>query len=256
MPRLTGTRMWRFGVLYVRNIYRDALLATSMSSVLRFFIQSYKSDYGDFIPVRQWIPVCIKPGCMYVLRTCTAYVQPVAPTPSRIIHRHYHQPINRWDYQLPSFRSYKTKNTLVSIDRNVHYIPSPSLLVTPANLKKVIRIVHQLPEGNTLALAFILMFHTFYHQSNFAAGTSAGFDPTRQFFFCLRRTSLHHTNPPPQYQLSPEAYSARMRCSLHYWESAPPKVHLISTCSCFSLMWCDYFMVPQKQDVWFAVVES
>lgn len=78
------------------------------------------------------------------------------------------------------FLSFKVKNALSSIDVNVRYISTPSLAVTPAILKRVVRITRHLSEGPTLVTAFVLMFHTFYRQSNLSARTSAMFDPTRQ----------------------------------------------------------------------------
>lgn len=62
--------------------------------------------------------------------------------------------------------SFKVKNALSSIDVNVRHLPTPSLPVSPAILKHVVRIARRLPEGPTLVAAFVLMFHTFYRQSN------------------------------------------------------------------------------------------
>lgn len=78
------------------------------------------------------------------------------------------------------FMSFKVRNALGSIDMNVRHLPEPSLPVTPAILKRVVRIARRMPEGPTLVAAFVLMFHTFYRQSNMSASTSAMFDPTRQ----------------------------------------------------------------------------
>lgn len=78
------------------------------------------------------------------------------------------------------FESFKVRNALTSIDKNVHHVPTPSLPVTPALLKRIVRVVRAMPNGVSLSAAYILMFHTFYRQSNFAAATSAEFDPSRQ----------------------------------------------------------------------------
>lgn len=59
-------------------------------------------------------------------------------------------------------------------------MPSPSLPVSPALLKRVIRVVCRLPNGPAISAALILMFHSFLRQSNFAASTSTLFDPSRQ----------------------------------------------------------------------------
>lgn len=78
------------------------------------------------------------------------------------------------------FTAFYVKNALVSMDRNIRYTPTPSLPVTPAILKKVVRVTKCLKEGPTLTAAYVLLFHTFYRQSNFAASTSPVFDYTRQ----------------------------------------------------------------------------
>lgn len=78
------------------------------------------------------------------------------------------------------FHAYRVKLALTSIEKNVRHNPEPSLPVSPALLKKVIRVVRRLPEGDTVASALIIMFHTFFRQSNLAAITSVKFDYTRQ----------------------------------------------------------------------------
>lgn len=78
------------------------------------------------------------------------------------------------------FEAFRVKNALKSIDKNVRHQPSPSRPVSPALLKQVIRVVRCLPEGPTLAAAYIILFHTFLRQSNIAAPTSADFDASRQ----------------------------------------------------------------------------
>lgn len=79
------------------------------------------------------------------------------------------------------FESQKVKNALASIDRNVRHTPSPALPVTPAILRRVIKIAQRLQAGATLTVAYVFMFHTFCRVSNFAPVTSAEFDATRQF---------------------------------------------------------------------------
>lgn len=78
------------------------------------------------------------------------------------------------------FRAFYVKNALVSMDRNVRYTPRPSLPVTPAILKRMVRVTNRLREGSTLTAAYVLLFHTFYRQSNIAALSAALFDHTRQ----------------------------------------------------------------------------
>lgn len=77
------------------------------------------------------------------------------------------------------FLSFRVRNALISIDNNVRHIPAPALPVSPVLLKKIVRIVRRLPNGESVAAAIILMFQTFYRQSNFAAATSVAFDPSR-----------------------------------------------------------------------------
>lgn len=78
------------------------------------------------------------------------------------------------------FEAFRVKNAMASIDKNVRHVPSPSLPVSPALLKRVVRVVSRLPNGPAISAALILMFHSFLRQSNFAASTSTLFDPTRQ----------------------------------------------------------------------------
>lgn len=77
------------------------------------------------------------------------------------------------------FLSFKVQNALTSIDNNVRHVPAPALPVSPALLKRIMRLARRLPNGESIAAAFILMFQTFYRQSNFGAATSLAFDPTR-----------------------------------------------------------------------------
>lgn len=77
------------------------------------------------------------------------------------------------------FLSFKVRNALISIDNNVRHTPAPALPVSPALLKRIVRVARRLPNGESVAAAFILMFQTFYRQSNFGAATSLAFDPTR-----------------------------------------------------------------------------
>lgn len=79
-----------------------------------------------------------------------------------------------------SFEAFRVNNALTSIDKNIRHEPSPSRPVSPALLKRIIRIAKRLPEGATLSAAYIILFHTFLRQSNMAAPTSADFDATRQ----------------------------------------------------------------------------
>lgn len=78
------------------------------------------------------------------------------------------------------FEAFRVKNALKSIDKNVRHQPSPSRPVTPAILKRVVRVADRLPEGSTLTAAYIILFHSFLRQSNIAAPTSADFDASRQ----------------------------------------------------------------------------
>lgn len=77
------------------------------------------------------------------------------------------------------FMSFRVRNALISIDNNVRHVPFPALPVSPMLLRRVVRIARRLPNGESAAAAFILMFQTFYRQSNFAAATSLTFDPSR-----------------------------------------------------------------------------
>lgn len=77
------------------------------------------------------------------------------------------------------FYSFKVRNAILSVDKNVRHTPSPSRPVSPGILRRVIQVVRRLPEGTTVAAALILMYHTFYRGSNFAAESSRLFDSTR-----------------------------------------------------------------------------
>lgn len=78
------------------------------------------------------------------------------------------------------FHSFKVRNAMLSVDKNVRHVATPSLPVTPRILRKVVQVVTRMPEGPSLAAALILMYHTFLRGSNFAAESSALFDATRQ----------------------------------------------------------------------------
>lgn len=56
------------------------------------------------------------------------------------------------------FSSFKVRNALVSIDNNVRHVPAPALPVSPALLKRIVRLARRLPNGESTATAFILMF--------------------------------------------------------------------------------------------------
>lgn len=87
---------------------------------------------------------------------------------------------NRMGLDNAVFHSFRVRSALTSIDKNVRYQPTPSLPVTPAILTRVILIVSRLPQGHNLVLAYVLMFHTFFRVSNFAAPSRLLFDHTRQ----------------------------------------------------------------------------
>lgn len=78
------------------------------------------------------------------------------------------------------FEKFRVKNATLSVDKNVRHVPCPALPVSPALLKRIIRVVLRMDNGYTLRAAFVMMYHTFYRQSNFAAPTSTTFDPLRQ----------------------------------------------------------------------------
>lgn len=78
------------------------------------------------------------------------------------------------------FEAFRVKNALLSIDKNVRHVPGQAPPVSPALLRKVIREVNRLPNGPSIAAAFIIMYHTFFRQSNIPAQTTTDFDYTRQ----------------------------------------------------------------------------
>lgn len=78
------------------------------------------------------------------------------------------------------FEAFKVKNALVSINKNVRHSPSPSLPVTPAILRKVIRVAVRLRHGKTVVAAIVLLFYTFFRLSNLSAVTTMEFDADRQ----------------------------------------------------------------------------
>lgn len=79
------------------------------------------------------------------------------------------------------FNTYKVRTALMSIDKNVRHMSSPSLAVTPAILRKVIAVISKLREGTSICAILVLMFHTFCRISNFCAPSVLEFDSTRQF---------------------------------------------------------------------------
>lgn len=78
------------------------------------------------------------------------------------------------------FEAFRVKNAVMSIDKNVRHFPSPAPPVTPALLKKAVRLINRLPNGESVAAALIVMYHTFFRQSNLAAQSTLEFDYTRQ----------------------------------------------------------------------------
>lgn len=79
------------------------------------------------------------------------------------------------------FQSFKVRNAVTAIKKNIRHVPAPSLPVSPGLLRRVVRFVKLLPDGHTIAFAYVLMFHTFCRQSNFSSQTAISFDATRQF---------------------------------------------------------------------------
>lgn len=122
-----------------------------------------------------------------------------------------------------AFHSFKVRNGLLSVDKNVRHTPTPSHPVSPDILKKVVRVVRRLPEGTTLAAALILMYHTFYRGSNFAAETSKGFDPTRQL---TRDDVVLH----PSYLIVNHKWSKSHQSSSHRAATKIPAVPGSSLC--------------------------
>lgn len=78
------------------------------------------------------------------------------------------------------FEAYRVRNAVVSIDKNVRHVPDQAPPVSPALLKKVVRLLYKLPNGESVAAALIIMYHTFFRQSNLAAQSTIDFDHTRQ----------------------------------------------------------------------------
>lgn len=87
---------------------------------------------------------------------------------------------NRMGLDSSPFSRFKVKNALLSIDKNVRHTPLGALPVSPALLKKSVRVIRRLPNGVSIAAAVIIMFHTFHRQSNFSAQSASAFDPSRQ----------------------------------------------------------------------------
>lgn len=144
-------------------------------SVLRAFV-TFLTNHGiSFFNVTDEI-VCIY--CEYCLQT--------VKSPATI--QNYVGALTtcyrRMGLDITPFQSYKVKNAILGIKKNVRHVPAPALPVTPAILRRVVRLVNHLPDGETLSFAFILMFHSFCRQSNFSSPTVSTFDPSRQF---LRR---------------------------------------------------------------------
>lgn len=77
------------------------------------------------------------------------------------------------------FEMFRVKNAISSIDKNVRHVPQQAPPVSPALLKKVIRVLNRLPNGPSLPAAFIIMYHIFFRQSNLAAQSTLEFDYTR-----------------------------------------------------------------------------
>lgn len=79
-----------------------------------------------------------------------------------------------------AFEAYKVRLALKSIEKNVRHVPSPAPPVSPNLLKKVVKVAARLPEGPTVVAALVVMYHTFFRQSNLAAQSSTEYDHTRQ----------------------------------------------------------------------------
>lgn len=78
------------------------------------------------------------------------------------------------------FDNFRVKLAIKSIEKNVRHVPEPSLPVSPRLLKKAVRIISRLEEGASVVAALVIMYHTFFRQSNLAASTALQFDHTRQ----------------------------------------------------------------------------
>lgn len=87
---------------------------------------------------------------------------------------------NRMGLDSTPFSRFKVRNALLSIDKNVRHTPLGALPVTPALLKKAVRVIRRLPNGISIAAAVIFMFHTFHRQSDFSAPSASAFDSSRQ----------------------------------------------------------------------------
>lgn len=78
------------------------------------------------------------------------------------------------------FDAYRVKMAIKSIEKNVRHVAAPSLPVSPSLLKKAIRVIAHLSEGKSIIAALVIMYHTFFRQSNLAAATACEFDYPRQ----------------------------------------------------------------------------
>lgn len=87
---------------------------------------------------------------------------------------------NRMGLDPTPFSRFKVRNALLSIDKNIRHMPAGALPVSPALLKKAVRVLRRLPNGVALTAAVVMMFHTFHRQSNFSAPSTISFDPSRQ----------------------------------------------------------------------------
>lgn len=79
------------------------------------------------------------------------------------------------------FVTFKVRNALTSISKNIRHVPQPAQPLPPVILKKALRVINRLKEGPTLVAGLVIMYHTLCRASNFCATTSTAFDPTRQF---------------------------------------------------------------------------
>lgn len=87
---------------------------------------------------------------------------------------------NRMGLDSSPFTTFKVRNAFLSIDKNVRDMPATAFPVTLSILRKAVRIIRRLPDGESIAAAVIFMFHTFHRQFNFSAQSAMTFDASRQ----------------------------------------------------------------------------
>lgn len=87
--------------------------------------------------------------------------------------------LRRMGIDTSPFRSINVLDFVLSIKTNIRHVPFKRLPVSFEMLRDVLVSIRPSPEGPTIALALLIMYYTFFRQSNLCPRNKTGFDQTR-----------------------------------------------------------------------------